>query len=76
MRPTVKTNWIYLRNHSEEGDGLRFVVLIVDGVPIGQHALMQDARNENAATLLAVEHDVLAMFMAVQAGTNVITKPA
>ena len=64
-----------LRNDSEESDGLRLVVLIVDGVSIGQHALMQDARNENATTLLAVEHDVLSMLMAVQAGANVTTKP-
>src|SRR5215469_4458257 len=51
---------------------LRLVVLIVDGVSFGQHALMQDARNKNAATLLAVEHDVSAMLMTAQAGANVI----
>src|ERR1017187_3550679 len=37
---------------------------------------MQDARNENAATLLAVKHDVLAMLMAAQGWANVITKSA
>jgi hypothetical protein len=31
---------------------VRLVVLIVDGVFFGQHALMQDARNENAASSL------------------------
>jgi hypothetical protein len=50
--------------------------LIVDGVFFGQHALMQDARNENAATLLTVKHDVLAMLMAAQGWANVITKSA
>jgi hypothetical protein len=54
----------------------RFVVLIVDGVSIGQHALMQDARNQNTTTLLAVEHHVLAMLQAPQARTNVFTEPA
>lgn len=51
-------------------------ILIVDGVSIGQHALMQDARNQDAAALLAVEHDVLAMLMTAQARPNVITEPA
>jgi len=55
---------------------LRLVVLIVDGVSIGQHALMQDTRNQNTTTLLAVEHDVFAMLMAAQGGANVITEPA
>jgi hypothetical protein len=54
----------------------RFVVLIVDGVSIGQHALMQDARNQNTTTLLAVEHHVLAMLQTPQARTNVVTEPA
>src|ERR1035437_6448375 len=51
-------------------------VLIVDGVSIGQHALMQDARNQDAAALLAVEHDVHAMLMTAQAKPNVIAEPA
>jgi hypothetical protein len=50
--------------------------LIVDGVSFGQHPLMEDTRNENASTLLAVEHDVTAMFVTVQAGANVITQSA
>ena len=54
----------------------RFVVLIVDGVSIGQHAMMQDARNQNTTTLLAVEHHVLAMLQTPQARTNVVTEPA
>jgi len=41
----------------------RFVVLVVDGMSIGQHALMQDARNQNATTLRPIEQDVLAMLM-------------
>jgi len=52
------------------------VVFIVDGVSIGQHALMQDARNQDTTTLLAVEHHVLAMLQALQARTNVVTEPA
>jgi hypothetical protein len=55
---------------------LRLVVLIVDGVSFGQHALMQDARNQNAATFLAVEHDMPAMLVTAQAGANVFAKSA
>jgi len=55
---------------------LRLVVLIVDGVSIREHALMQDARDENAATLLAAEYDVLAMLMTAQSRANVIAKSA
>jgi hypothetical protein len=56
----------------------RFVVLIVivDGVSIGQHALMQDARNQNTTTLLAVEHHVLAMLQTAQTRANILTEPA
>jgi hypothetical protein len=43
---------------------LRLVVLIVS---IGQHALMQDAKNQNTTTLLAEEYDVLAMLMRAHA---------
>ena len=50
------------------------IVLIVDGVPVGQHALMQDARNQNTITLLTVEQHMLAMLMTPQAGANVITE--
>jgi hypothetical protein len=49
--------------------------LVVDGVSIGQHALMQDARNQDAAALLAIEHDVHAMLMTAQAKPNVIAEP-
>ncbi len=41
-----------------------------------EHALMHDARNENAATLLAAEYDVLAMLMTAQSRANVIAKSA
>jgi len=51
-------------------------VLIVDGVPIGQHALMQDASNQNTPTLLAVEQYMLAMLQTAQTGANVVTEPA
>ena len=55
---------------------LWFVVLIVDGVSIGQHPLMEHAGNENAGTFLAVEHDVLSMLKAAQAGANLIANSA
>ncbi len=44
-----------------KGGILRFFGLILGGVSIGKHALVQDAGNQNTTTLLAVEHDVLAM---------------
>lgn len=59
-----------------KGDKLRFFDLIVGSVSIEQHALMQDAGNKNTVTLPAVEHNVLAMLQAAQAGTHVITGPA
>ncbi len=37
---------------------------------------MQDAGNQNAATFIPVEEDVLGMLMTAQAGTNVITDAA
>jgi hypothetical protein len=45
-------------------------------VSIGQHALMQNARNYNATALLAVKQNVRAMLMTVQAGANVIAESA
>jgi hypothetical protein len=42
----------------------------------GQHASMQDSRNQNATAPLPVEYDVLTMLMTSQAGANVITGPA
>jgi hypothetical protein len=50
--------------------------LIVDGVSIGQHALMQDASNQNARALPAVEQYMLAMLQTTQTGANVVTEPA
>jgi len=47
---------------------VRVVVLIGDGVSLGQHALMQDAGDDNAAALLAVEHDMPAILVTAQAG--------
>ena len=53
------------------------MVLVVNGLSFGQHALVQDADNEDTAGLLQpVEHDVLALFHAAQAWTNVITGSA
>src|SRR6266849_5735950 len=44
-----------------KGRILRFLVLIISGVSIGKHALMQNAGNLNTTKLLAVKHDVLPM---------------
>jgi hypothetical protein len=55
---------------------LLLVVFTVDGVSVGQHALMQDARNHNATALRAVKHNVRARLMTVQAGANVIPESA
>jgi hypothetical protein len=55
---------------------LLLVVFIIDSVSIGQHALMQYARNHNATALRAVKHNVRAMLMTVQAGANVINESA
>jgi hypothetical protein len=46
--------------------------LVLDGVSIGQHALMEDARNENASTLSAVKHDVLAVLKTAQTRPNLV----
>jgi hypothetical protein len=58
------------------GGILRLVVLIVFDVSIGQHALMQYSRNQNASALLTVKHDVLAMLQTTQARANLITESA
>ena len=42
----------------------------------GKHALVQNARNQNAVLLLAVEDNVGAMFQTAQAGPNVVGFPA
>ena len=44
---------------------LGLVILIVEGVPIGEHALVQDAGNQNAPAFLPVEQNILAMLMPV-----------
>jgi hypothetical protein len=55
---------------------LLLFVSTVDGVSVGQDALMQDATNHNATALRAVKHNVRARLMTVQAGANVITESA
>src|ERR1019366_8604639 len=64
------------RKDGSDAGSYTSAVLVVDGVSIGQHALKQDARNQDAAALLAVEHDVHAMLMRAQAKPNVIAEPA
>jgi hypothetical protein len=59
-----------------EGLPLRLVLWFVDGMSIGQHALMQDARNQNTPTLPPIEQDVPAMLMAAQARANLIAESA
>jgi len=41
---------------------LLFVVLIVDGMYFGKHALMQDAGNQKAPGFLTVKQYVFAVF--------------
>jgi hypothetical protein len=55
---------------------LLLVGFTVDGVSIGQHTLMQNARNHNATALLAVKDNMRAMLMTAQAGANAITESA
>jgi hypothetical protein len=55
---------------------LRFVVFSVEGMSTGQHALMQDSRNQNTTAPLSVEYDMPAMLMPAQTRTNVFAKPA
>jgi hypothetical protein len=54
---------------------LRLVVFAIDDVPFGQHALMQDAGNQNASGVLAVKHDVPTALHTTQAGANIIASP-
>jgi hypothetical protein len=42
-------------------------------MPIGQHALVQNAGDEDNVAVLAVKQDVRTMLVASQTGTNVIT---
>jgi len=51
---------------------LRLVFFVVDGVSFGQHALMQNARNENTGTL-QVKHNVPFMLQATQPRKNMVT---
>jgi hypothetical protein len=41
-----------------------------------EHALMQDAGNQNAASFLPVEQNMFAILMTAQAGANFITDAA
>jgi hypothetical protein len=53
---------------------LRFlVVIVVDFVSFGKHALVQDARNHNSFLVLAIKHNMPAALHSAQAGTDVIT---
>ena len=50
-------------------------VLVIDSMPVGQHALMQDAGNQDAIPLLPVKQDVLAVFVTAQARTDMAARP-
>jgi hypothetical protein len=55
---------------------LRLVVFVFDGMPIGQHALMQNTNNQDAAGFAEpVEDNMLAMFYPTQPWSNFITRP-
>ena len=56
-------------------DFLRPDVSVVDNVPFGQHTLMQDARNQNASDVLAIEHNVPSDLHTTQAGANTLASP-
>ena len=72
MKKGTLKSAVCARPHSS----LRFAFLIVDGVSIGQHALMQNARKQNAPALLAVEQHMLTMLQTAQTRANVVTEPA
>ena len=52
------------------------VVFIVDSLVFGQHALMQDTGNQNAARVLPVKHHMLALLHPTQPKANFIARAA
>jgi hypothetical protein len=50
-------------------------LIVVDRMSVGQHPLMQDARNQNTTGLLTVENHVFAMLQTAQAGANLAAEP-
>ena len=52
------------------------VVLIVESLFFGQHALMKDTGNQNAAEFFPEKHNMLALLHAPQAKANFITRAA
>jgi hypothetical protein len=50
--------------------------LIVDGVSVGQHALMQNTRDKYPARRSAIKHDVPAMLHSPQPRANVLAASA
>lgn len=57
------------------GMGL-FIVVIVKGVSLWEHALMKDAGNQNSFGLLAVKHHMLSALHSSQAGADIIAASA
>ena len=52
------------------------VVFVVESLLFGQHALMQDTGNQNAAEFFPVKHNMLALLHAPQPRANFITRAA
>jgi hypothetical protein len=55
---------------------LRFFGWFADIVFVGQHALMEDAGNQDTGWLLAIKYDVFATLQPAQARANVVARPA
>jgi hypothetical protein len=47
---------------------------LFDGVSFGKHALVQDARNQNAPGVRSVKYDMFAALHPAEAGTNIVTR--
>jgi hypothetical protein len=55
---------------------LSFIVIIVHGVSFWNHALVQDAGNQNSLGFLAVKDNMLATLHSAQAAANILTASA
>ena len=56
--------------------GILSIVSIDERVFFGEHALVQDARNQNAAAMPAIKYDVHPVLEAMQTGANIFAQPA
>ena len=53
---------------------LPYAVFVVNGLVFRQHALMQDATDQDTAGFFSVKHHMLAMFHAAQSWPDVVTR--